>query len=211
MMAHGGASTGHASPAAPHLDPPKPSTGASLGAALLALARSAVATLDLLLTRRLRHRTDHVGANVHFADGSAAAVYRETLALRGILPTVVLVVTFRLRGVRSGPGHAAFRLESVCNTVLFAGFDGFVSKLWLRHDAQGRYRGIYEWSDAARAARYADALRWPLALVADVDSIDYAIHRCEDRGRYLSGDTPTWCAEPPPRWSLAVAMTGGDG
>jgi hypothetical protein len=53
----------------------------------------------------------------------------------------VLVVEFRLRAVR-GLGHAAFRWESLLNTPLFAGFPGFVSKLWLANDDLGRYRGL---------------------------------------------------------------------
>jgi FAD binding domain len=51
----------------------------------------------------------------------------------------VLVVEFRLRAVRRR-GHAVFRRESLLNTPLFAGFPGFVSKLWLADDERGRYR-----------------------------------------------------------------------
>ena len=68
---------------------------------------------------------------LHLADGTSAPVYRETVADRGAtLDPCVLVVEFRLRAVR-GLGHAAFRRESLLNTPLFAGFPGFVSKLWL--------------------------------------------------------------------------------
>jgi len=86
----------------------------------------------------------------------------------------VLVVTFRLRAVR-GVGHAAFRFESLLNTPLFVGFPGFVSKLWLAHDACGRHRGVYEWDGSALAGHYVRALWWALALVSDTRSIDYQI------------------------------------
>jgi hypothetical protein len=70
-----------------------------------------------------------VGVRLGFADGTSARVYRETVVDRGpTLDPCVLIVEFRLRAVR-GPGHAAFRLESLLNTPLFAGFPGFVSKL----------------------------------------------------------------------------------
>src|SRR6266581_2984785 len=71
--------------------------------------------------------------------------------------TARLLRQFRLRAVR-GLGHAAFRRESLLNTPLFAGFPGFVSKLWLAHDDLGRYRGLYEWDAPLLAENYARAL-----------------------------------------------------
>ena len=89
------------------------------------------------------------GHALRFADGTSARVYRETVA-DGAAPAdpCVLVVEFRLRAVR-GRGHALFRRESLLNTPLFVGFPGFVSKLWLAHDEQGVYRGLYEWDGPA--------------------------------------------------------------
>src|SRR5216110_1305570 len=81
-----------------------------------------------------------------------------------------LRVTFRLRAVR-GWGHAVFRAESLLNTPLFAGFPGFVSKLWLADDDLGRYRGLYEWDDPLLAENYARALWRVLALVSVPGSI----------------------------------------
>jgi hypothetical protein len=86
----------------------------------------------------------------------------------------VLVVEFRLRAVR-GRGHAAFRLESLLNTPLFAGFPGFASKLWLANDERGRYRGLYEWDGPQRADHYARALCRVLALVSVPGSIHYMV------------------------------------
>jgi hypothetical protein len=142
---------------------------------LWALIHCVLRTGRLLATGRLRLPAGHVGLRLRFADGSIGRVYRETVAEYGpVREPCVLVVEFRLRGVR-GWGHAAFRLESLLNTPLFAGFPGFVSKLWLAHDEQGRYRGLYQWDGARRADRYARALWRVLALVSVPGSIHYIV------------------------------------
>lgn len=66
-------------------------------------------------------------------------------------------------------------MESELNTVLFAGFPGLVSKLWMRHDEQGVYRGVYQWDDPQLAVAYARALWWVLALVSRPDSIHWVV------------------------------------
>jgi len=147
----------------------------ALGAALWALAKCAMSTARLLWRRRLHLPAGHVGMRLRFADGTSAPVYRETVAGRGAArDPCVLVVEFRLRAVR-GFGHTLFRWESLLNTPLFAGFPGFASKLWLAHDERGRYRGLYEWDGAERAAAYARALWWVLALVSVRGSIHYVV------------------------------------
>jgi len=143
----------------------------------------------------------HVGTRLRFADGTAARVYRETVVDRGATADpCVLVVEFRLRAVR-GPGHAAFRAESLLNTPLFVGFPGFVSKLWLANDERGRYRGLYEWDGPRRADAYARALWRVLALVSVPGSIHYIVlpglRRDEllARPQVLDGiaaETPAW-------------------
>jgi hypothetical protein len=142
---------------------------------LWALIHCVLRTARLLATGGLRLPAGHVGLRLRFADGSTGRVYRETVAEYGpVREPCVLVVEFRLRGVR-GWGHAAFRYESLLNTPLFAGFPGFVSKLWLAHDEQGRYRGLYQWDGARRADRYARALWRVLALVSVPGSIHYIV------------------------------------
>jgi hypothetical protein len=117
-----------------------------------------------------------VGRRVWFADGTSATVYRETVIQRAppADPTVV-VVGFRLRKVRSDWAHLLFRVESELNTVLFAGFDGLVSKLWMRHDQHHTYRGIYQWDGPDLAVSYVKALWWVLALASEPGSIHYAV------------------------------------
>lgn len=81
--------------------------------------------------------------------------------------------------------HAAFRVESELNTILFAGFPGLVSKLWLRHDQRGVYRGIYQWDGPERAVSYARAMWWILALVSEPGSVHYAVLPGLDRDEVL--------------------------
>ena len=161
----------------------------ALRAALWALAKCVMSTARLLSRHRLHLPTGHVGMRLRFADGTSAPVYRETVADRGATrDPCVLAVEFRLRAVR-GIGHTLFRWESLFNTPLFAGFPGFVSKLWLAHDQRGRYRGLYEWDGAERAAAYARALWWVLALVSKRGSVHYAVLPGLDRDLVLADPT----------------------
>ena len=153
--------------------PEKPPLG--WPAATGALVRCALSTVWLLSRRRMHLPPQRVGTRLPFADGTSARVFRETVVDRGAtVDPCVLVVEFRLRAVR-GRGHAVFRRESVLNTPLFAGFPGFVSKLWLADDEQGRYRGLYEWDSPQRAEDYARALWRVLALVSVPGSVHYVV------------------------------------
>ena len=145
--------------------------GSAWAAVILCLG----ATAGLLVQRRIHQHRAHVGQRVHFADGTSSWVYRETVVEQPppVAPAV-LVMAFRLRGVR-GCGHVLFRPVSLLSTPLFVGFPGFVSKLWLAHDEQGVYRGIYQWDGPIRAADYARALWRVLALVSVPGSIRYHV------------------------------------
>lgn len=138
--------------------------------------------------------------------GSSTRVYRETvIPHENVADPVALIVEFRLRWVR-GRGHAAFRAESLLNTPLFVGFPGFVSKLWLAHDQQGFYRGVYEWDGRVRAHAYARALWWVLALVSERGSIHYAVLPGCTRAELLAGvdgDDPSW-------WRVTGVCTSED-
>lgn len=166
-----------------------------LSRALPALARCVVESFRLMALHRLRQPKDNVGRRIEFGDGTSAAVYRETVVEGAAVDEpAVLFVEFRLRAVR-GRGHAAFRAESLLNTPLFAGFRGFRTKLWLRHDAEGRYRGIYQWNGAQAAEDYARALWWVLALVCPPETIHYRVCPGRYRDDVLNNPgTPTGAA-----------------
>ncbi|MGN6174754.1 MAG: hypothetical protein ACTHPS_17685 [Streptosporangiaceae bacterium] len=182
--------------------------------ALRAVIRCAANTARLLQGHRIHLPAGWVGKRLHFADGTTARVYRETVVDRGATADpCVLVVTFRLRAVR-GWGHAVFRAESLLNTPLFAGFPGLVSKLWLAADERGRYRGLYEWDGPRRAEAYARALWRVLALVSVPGSIHYIVlpglRRDEvlARPQVLAGLDPVGTAETAAWWRPADETSG---
>ena len=139
-----------------------------------AVARCVVESARMLATGVVQWPRLNLGRRLRFADGTTGGVYRETAVAREPLEPCLLVVCFRLRRVR-GRGHLLFRWESWLNTPLFVGFPGFVSKLWLADDEQGRYRGVYEWDGADRAEHYARSLWRVLALVSEPGSIDFRV------------------------------------
>lgn len=154
--------------------------------ALRALVHCGLRTLKLTASGRIHQPRSNVGRTVTFADGTSSKVYRETVIDRpGPASPAVLVVCFRLRWIRRASLHRLFRLESELNTILFAGFPGLVSKLWLRDDDHGLYRGVYQWDGAGRAVAYVRALWWVLALVSERDSIHYAVLPRLDRDQVL--------------------------
>jgi hypothetical protein len=162
----------------------------ALAAGLGAVGRGVACSVRLLITRRIRQPDGHVGDIVRFADGSSALVYRETVHTgeSNEEPTA-LVVCFRLRWIR-GIGHDLFRAESLLNTPLFVGFPGFRSKLWLAHDENGVYRGIYDWDGAERAHSYARALWWILTVVCERASIHYVVLPYTTRSELLRAASP---------------------
>ncbi len=140
-----------------------------------AVARCALATVVLLARGRTHLPRGRVGERLFFADRSSAQVFRET-TVDGDRPDepALLVVEFRLRVLR-GRWHRLFVWECILNTPLFAGFPGLVSKLWLDRDERERYRGLYEWTDAAGAEFYARSLWRALELVCVPGSIHYRV------------------------------------
>lgn len=138
------------------------------------MARYFVVSLRMLARRNVTLPRGNLGREVRFEDGTAARVYRESGTHRAATEPCFLAVTFRLRAVR-GRGHRWFRRGSLLNTPLFVGFPGFVSKLWLTHDGQGRYRGLYEWDGFENAHRYARSLWRVLELVSEPGTVDYRV------------------------------------
>lgn len=170
-----------------------------------AVGRCVLRSVALVTSRRIHQPRAELGREIRFADGTVSRVYRETIVdAPPPRDPCVLIVAFRLRGVH-GRGHALFRWESVLNTPLFVGFPGFVSKLWLAHDLNGTYRGIYEWDSPGQAAAYARSLWRVLELVSQSGSIAYHVSTGLRRGEFLDGVDPNhpedaawWRAVPSP-------------
>jgi hypothetical protein len=152
-----------------------PAEHAGSAAALDALGRCVIRTADLILHERLHEPRNNVGREIRWADGTTSSVYRETRADHEATEPCTLLVRFRLRGVRRPVWHALFRLVSELNTVLFAGFPGFVSKLWCAADEDGVYRGVYDWDGVEAAQSYVRALWWALMVVSVRSSIEHVV------------------------------------
>jgi hypothetical protein len=140
-----------------------------------AVARCVLVTVRLLASRQTHLVEARVGQRLRFADATLARVFRETVVDHTPPEDPsLLVVEFRLRLLR-GRWQRLFLWECILNTPLFVGFPGFVSKLWLDHDDLERYRGFYEWNDAAGAEFYARSLWRVLELVCRPGSIHYRV------------------------------------
>jgi hypothetical protein len=121
----------------------------------------------------------------------------------------VLVVAFRLRFVRGATMHALFRWESWLNTPLFVGFPGLVSKLWVAHDQNNVYRGVYEWDGTERAEHYARCLWRVLALVSARGTISYTIIPKLGRDQALADPGRLATMENIPAWACPVEVVSG--
>ena len=155
----------------------------------VAFARSVVATAGLLAQRRLALPKRRVGEQLYFSDGSRTSVFRETVVRdAGCTDPAVLVVQFRLRLLgRRRLLHTLFRLESIANTPLFAGFPGFRSKLWCYDAETGMYRGVYEWDGAAHADAYARTLVRLLRWVSVGETLRYHVVARTGVAQFLEG------------------------
>lgn len=169
-----------------------------------AVARCLATSSGMLLTGRVHQPRNQLGRMIRFADGSRSRVYRETTVAEPVLEPSVLLVSFRLRW-RLGRAHRVFEVESGLHTPLFVGFAGFRSKLWLAHDENDLYRGLYEWDGPAAAHHYARSLWRVLALISEQGSIDYRVLPGVARDELLtrpetivSGDGGQW-------WEIVAA------
>jgi hypothetical protein len=165
-------------------------------AAMDALGRCVGRTADLIFRERLHEPADNVGREVRWADGTTSTVYRETTTDHVPNEPCTLIVRFRLRTVRRPVWHTLFRWASELNTVLFAGFPGFVSKLWFAGDEYGTYRGVYDWDGVAAAHAYVRALWWALMVVSVRSSIEYVVVPGVRRDNFL-GDASIGAANAP--------------
>ncbi|MTV27172.1 YdhR family protein [Nitriliruptoraceae bacterium ZYF776] len=131
----------------------------------------------MLVGGTLRRPQGRVDRRVAFGDGSEGRVFRETVRTGPPAASpAYLAVSFRLRVIgTSRVGHALFRAESIVNTVLFAGFPGFRSKLWLTDEVHGTYRGLYDWDGPELAARYAATLATLLRVVCVPETVAYHV------------------------------------
>jgi hypothetical protein len=148
------------------------------------IVRCAARTTGLLLRGHLHVGNERRGREVAFPNGSRFVVFRETCSdLPPVAPPVLLVVHFRLRFVPPGARlrRWLFERESILNTLLFAGCDGYITKLWMVNPATSEYAGMYAWAGAERARGYGDYITAVLRPLAVPGSLSYTV----DPGRTL--------------------------
>ncbi len=164
--------------------------------------RSATTTMALLARHLLWLPKEYVGRELRFADRTTSRVYRETVRV-GMSTTdpALLVVRFRLRVIGTNRRlHALFRVESILNTPLFAGFPGFRSKLWATDLRTGYYRGVYEWDGAELARSYATTLCGLLRVLSVPGSVSFHVVPGVRRDEFLRDPAVVPAVSEPDRW-----------
>ena len=156
-------------------------------------ARCFWTTLRLLGSRKLHIANTHVGDHIPLPDSRIFEVFRGTTRdAETIHRPVTLTVWFHLRSI---PAHAAIRrylFERLCivNTLLFAGCDGYLVKLWMVDPETSDYAGLYSWRTGEEAdayGRYITAILQPLSAPR---SVGYIVLQNVTLQEYLVGDHP---------------------
>lgn len=138
----------------------------------------AVRVARLLCARRLHIRHAHVGTEIALPDGRRYEVFRETTCdAESEAAPVVLAVWFRLRAIPSGARRRRRLFERFCivNTFLFAGFDGYLVKLWMVNPATSDYAGLYSWSTPEKAETYGRYITSVLRPLSTPGSIGFRV------------------------------------
>jgi len=132
----------------------------------------------LLARRQLHLQHGRIGTTVAIPDGRKFVVFRESS--RDSDPgsaSVTLAVWFHLRGIPGGSRIRRYFFERLClvNTILFAGFMGFQSKLWMVDPVTSDYAGLYSWHSAEEAEPYARYIVRILSPLSSEGTVGYEI------------------------------------
>lgn len=148
-----------------------------------AALRSAVGFIaNGVIRTKLHQPRTRVGARV-----GDFVVFRET-AKDVPQGNVVLVARFRLRFVHPDTAGLArvFRAVCILTTPFFSGVPGFRIKLWMEDRAHARYLGLYEFTDAASAARYADYIARVIRVFAVPGSVTHEVIEGTDLATFIA-------------------------
>src|SRR5205807_4823333 len=105
----------------------------------------------LLVGRRLHLRRARIGMRASLPDERTYVVFRESCCdAPPPRQPVTVAVWFHLRAIPPGARVRRWLFERLCilNTVLFAGFEGFLVKLWMVNPNTSDYAGLYAWDSA---------------------------------------------------------------
>ncbi|MFZ0013286.1 MAG: hypothetical protein WAL25_04140, partial [Acidimicrobiia bacterium] len=183
--------------------------GKSRLSVLLTEVQCVLRTGWMLMRDRIALPREVVGALVVFADGSRSVVYRETaMRHRHDDGLVLIVVGFKLRFIGLNRlAHWLFRFESLFNTLLFAAYPGFETKLWLTDRDTAYYRGIYEWRGRPAGIEYAENLRVVLRPWVCEGSFAYHVIDGVTRAEYLDGMASGGGSRPGDEWWRAASSS----
>jgi hypothetical protein len=134
-----------------------------------------------LLARGALH-IDHSldGRLAQLPDGRTFEIFRRTTSSASdhdMNEPVVLSVWFHLRFVPAWARtrRTLFERESILNTLLFAGFPGYQSKLWMVDPDTNEFAGLYEWRGREAAERYARYITSVLRPLSSHGLVDWEI------------------------------------
>lgn len=148
---------------------------------------SAVQFCRLVASHALHLRRDRLGERYTIDQGGTYAIFRETVSeAEADAPSVVLVIGFRLRALRSYPlPHWLFQRLCILTTPLWSGFSGFRVKLWMVDPVSKNYLGIYDWAGAENAQVYVQALIRVLCPLSTCGSVWYRLYPGQELDAYL--------------------------
>lgn len=130
------------------------------------------------MTRRLHLSSAWLGTTVTLTDKREFVVFRTST--KDAAPAdrpVLLEVWFHLRSIPAGARWRRYVFERAClfNTLLFAGCDGFLVKLWMVDPATSDYAGMYSWESADSADRYGRYITSILRPLCPASSVGYRV------------------------------------
>jgi hypothetical protein len=143
--------------------------------ALRCLQRVAV----LLARRRLHLHRQRIGETVALEDGRSFVIYRDSSSSdTGSGELLAVTMWFRLRWVPPGARLRAFLFEreSILNTLLYAGFEGYRTKLWTVDHETNDYAGFYTWQGREAAETYMAYAMTMLRPLSEPGTLGGAIH-----------------------------------
>jgi hypothetical protein len=157
------------------------------------MARCAVETLELGVKGRLHIRRPPVVDRARLPDGRWFEVFRQTTCDHdGESEILTLAVWFHLRAIPSGARvrRWLFERESILNTILYAGFAGYRTKLWMVDPVSCDYAGLYEWDGADAAERYGRYITAVLRPLSGPGSVGFETVEGTPLLEYLSTTGP---------------------
>jgi hypothetical protein len=114
--------------------------------------------ISLTLHGELKLKRRRVGKDYAVENG-IYEIFRETESLKVEGETVILVIGFRLKLIRSNAFlHWVFQRVCILTTPFWSGLTGFKTKLWMVDPKTNNYLGIYDWRGKKEAKKYLDFL-----------------------------------------------------